>query len=289
MSSPIYGRPTGPLRVVSEKPEVNGWRIVCCGWCSGQIAARHVRPSSVASQMEAVTNSAHRARALKGRPHNNGANASEVRAGTRAAMGVELVPATMAGVLSALKAGKAAVYNHEYGALPAYLRNQSGSFGHSAALCYYRRSAGVDYVGWYDPLAAQGSQGIWAKWSDLLKAAWSGEQHSVTRLGAPAPPVPPDPEPEPPVPPDPEPEPPIPPVEPPIPPVEPPVPQLPAARLWPVPSPSWGLVSWPAPMPAHPPVPSGSWWELTSWQPDPWGAVWNSDAWSAGAWSSGRW
>jgi hypothetical protein len=252
MASAPYGRCTGPLRVVSEKPEVNGWRIVCCGYCSGQMAARHVKPASVASQMEAAKWSAHRARALKGRPHNNGSNATEVRDGTYAAMSVRLVAASMSGVLTALKAGKAAVYNHEYGALPAYLRHQSGSFGHSSALCYYKRSSGVDYVGWFDPLAAQGTTGIWAKWSDLQAAAWGGSAHSVTVLGAPQPPTPqppqPQPEPEPPQPePEPEPEPPLPDPEPPTEPEpepEPPSPQLPEAGPWPDPSPSWGLVAW---------------------------------------------
>jgi hypothetical protein len=287
MGSAPYGRPTGPLRVVSEKPEVSGWGIVCCGYCSGQIAARHVDPAGVATQMEASTRSAHKSRALKGRPHNAGSNAGEVRAGTLAAMGVELVAASTAGVLAALKAGKAAVLNHEYGALPAYLRNQSGSFGHSAALCYYRRSSGVDYVGWFDPLAAQGSQGVWAKWSDLTPAAWGGTQHSVTRKGAPAPPVEP---PIPPIPPDPPipPEPPIPPVEPPIPPVEPPVPIRPPAGSWPAPGPSWGLVSWPAPAAGAAPAPASSWWDLSSWQPAD-ASAWELAPWETAAWSSGRW
>jgi hypothetical protein len=288
MSSALYGRPDGPLRVVSEKPEVNGWRIVCCGYCSGQMAARHVKPGTVSTQMESATQSAHRARALKGRPHNNGANATEVREGTYNAMGVRMVAASMSGVLSALKAGRAAVYNHEYGALPAYLRNQSGSFGHSAALCYYKRSGGVDYVGWYDPLAAQGSQGIWAKWSDLQRAAWGGSAHSVTTAGAPQPPtvpVPPDPLPEP-----------LPPVEPPTdpqPPDPPPSVNLPPARVWVLPSPLWGLVAWPAlpiviPGPAPAPATVTSWWCRTEWQPSG-QSLWGGSPWQLAVWSRGRW
>lgn len=286
MASAPYGRCTGALRVVSEKPEVNGWGIVCCGYCSGQMAARLVKPATVSTQMESATLSAHRARALKGRKHNAGSNATEVREGTYNAMGVRLVAASMSGVLTALKAGRAAVYNHEYGALPSYLRHQSGSFGHSACLCYYRRSSGVDYVGWFDPLAAQGSQGIWAKWSDLQGAAWGGSAHSVTTAGAPAPPQPQPPEPEP-----------LPPVEPPtdpIPPDPPPSASLPPAWLWMPPSPSWGLVAWRAapvpPVPAPVPVTVTSWWgnPHTEWQPSG-QSCWGGSPWQVAVWSRGRW
>lgn len=286
MGSPLYGWTPGPLRVTSEKPEVRGYAIVCCGFASGQMAARHVKPD-LPVQMEETRLSAHRARALRGRPHNNGANAAEVRAGTWDAMGVRLTAASLSGVLAALKAGKAAVYCHEYGLLPAYLRHQSGTFGHSAALCYYRRTAGVDYVGWFDPLAAQGSRGLWARWSDLGRAAWGGAQHSVTSSGAPvAPgPVPPGPTPPDPVPPQP-------PVEPPtdpIPPVVAPDPTpLPYAALWPGESGAWGRVAWPAPPPPPPAPPPRSWWGRSPWQPAP-GASWGAAVWGPARWSSGRW
>lgn len=297
MASAIYGYTTGPLRVTSEKPEVNGWGIVCCGYCSGQMAARLVRPE-LQTQMEAATLSAHRSRALRGRPHNNGANVTEVRDGTYNAMGVRLVAATMAQVLVALKAGKAACYQHEYGLVPSYLRHQSGTFGHSACLCYYRRTSGVDYVGWFDPLAAQGSKGLWAKWSDLQRAAWGGSQQTITTRGAPAPPAPNPEPPKPPVVEPPSPKPPgpsVPPWEPPtdpIPPVVVPEPGWrPPARVWPSYADRWGAVSWPAPPPPPPApwpdYPDSSWWDLTRWE-GPY-APWSSSDWGAGAWSSGRW
>jgi hypothetical protein len=251
------------LRVVSEKPEVNGWAIVCCGWCSGQMAARFVRPS-VASQMEAATLSAHRSRALKGRPHNAGANAGEVRAGTLAAMSVELLAADMTAVRAALKAGKAAVYNHEYGLIPTYMRHQSGSFGHSACLAYWTDANG-GMAGWFDPLAAQGSQGLWAKWSDLTKAAWGGSQHSITKLREyvpptqPKPPEPKPPEPKPPEPPEPK------PPEPPKPPTGAPCQPLPpeaVAGAWGAVA-GWCAVRW---APYEPPPPP----KVYRWGEVPW-------------------
>jgi hypothetical protein len=110
-------------------------------------------------------------------------------------MGVEMVSADMAGVKAALKAGKGAVYNHEYGVLPSYMRNQSGSFGHSACLAYWTDENG-GMAGWYDPLAGQGSKGMWVKWSDLTGAAWGGSAHSVSKKAAPDDTPPPPPEPD---------------------------------------------------------------------------------------------
>lgn len=171
-----YGKVTGlypDLTVVSERGESP---MVCCGWCSAQMACRCAK-AGVTAQM---TNEAHAMRKASGRPHPAGARASELRAGALKAVGVGLTSVKVANILTRLEKGFAVVINMDYAKLPGYLKVQSNSFGHSATLFGYRKSGLTKYVGFYDPLWSQGTRGAWAKWSDIKPALWSDGNHSTT-------------------------------------------------------------------------------------------------------------
>src|SRR4029077_18720202 len=168
-----YGRVAGldpPLAVITETGETP-W--VCCGYCSAHMAAWTVEPDLSTSMFD----EAHAIRAAAGRSHNAGANASELRNGARAALGVSLEALAVSEIRGQLGAGLAVVASLDYADLPDYLKVQGGDFGHSVTLYGYRDD---DLVGYFDPLWPQGSAGAWARWDDLAPALWSDGNHSTT-------------------------------------------------------------------------------------------------------------
>ena len=197
-----HGKVTGQvpdLRVITETTE-SPW--VCCGYCSAAMASW----TAVKGLAPKLNGTAHPIRSQGGRPHDNGSRASELRDGAKRAHGVELDALAVDEIRDVLRDGFAVVVNLDYDQLPGYLRNQSGSFGHSCTLQGIRD--GGDLVGFFDPLWPQDARGAWARWDDIRDALWGDGEHSgtTTRWGDPDPgPGPPDPEPPDPEPPDPEP------------------------------------------------------------------------------------
>lgn len=175
-----YGKVTGlapDLRVITETGESP---YVCCGYCAAHMAAWTAREGLTTSMF----NEAHDIRDGGGRPHDAGSNASELRHGAAAALGVTLEAIAVNEIPDRLGSGFAVAASLQYGDLPDYLRIQSNDFGHGVCLYGYRGSD--DCVGYFDPLWPGGSQGAWAKWADVKRALWSDGNHSatVTRWGA---------------------------------------------------------------------------------------------------------
>jgi len=175
-----YGKVSGllpDLTVVSERSESP---MVCCGYCSAQMAALTARPG-LSTLMK---NEAHEMRDKGGRPHNHGNTASELRAGASKALGVTLQDVAIANIPARLRAGYAVTVGIQYGDLPAYLKVQTNDFGH--AICLFGWQEANDRVGMFDPLWTQGARGAWVPWSTITKAMWPNKNHSTTvvRLSA---------------------------------------------------------------------------------------------------------
>jgi hypothetical protein len=172
-SYPFGTVPASVATVVSERFERP---MVDCGYCSTQFAARTARAGVSANGKS----EGHRIRALGGRAHWAGSNASEQRAGAKSALGVNFVAITKAAVLARVKQGFAVTISLQYIRLPGYLKVQTNDFGHCAALFAHRVENGVDYIGYFDPLYEQGSQGTWTKWADIDQALWDGGHNTTT-------------------------------------------------------------------------------------------------------------
>jgi hypothetical protein len=171
-----YGRvPSSIATVISERFERP---MVDCGYCSGQMVCRSAR-AGIGTDGR---NEGHRIRARGGRPHWAGNTSSELRKGTMDAFGVNLLGISTAAVLPRVKQGYAVAVSLTYAKLPGYLKIQANDFGHCVMLKGHRSADGVDYVGYFDPLYDQGSQGTWAKWTDVAAALWStGHSTSTTK------------------------------------------------------------------------------------------------------------
>jgi len=185
-----YGKVTGQDPALSVITETTESPYVCCGYCSAGMAVWTARSGITHS----MSGAAHPIRSQGGRPHDNGSRASELREGAWEAFGVELEPLAVAEIPERLRAGYAVVVNLDYADLPAFLRVQSGSFGHSCTLYGWREDG--DYVGFYDPLWPEGAAGAWAPWSQVKPALWADGEHSGTVTSWTKEP-PPEPEPEP--------------------------------------------------------------------------------------------
>jgi hypothetical protein len=186
-----YGKVTTVAgTVVSERFERP---MVDCGYCSTQFAARTARAGvSTNGKSEG-----HRIRALGGRAHWAGSNASEQRIGAKKALAVDFVAITKGAVLNRVLQGFAVTVALQYIKLPGYLKVQTNDFGHCSTLYAARKVDGVQYIGYFDPLYEQGSSGTWTKWADIDQALWDGG-HNTTVVRY----VPPTPTPTPPTEPD---------------------------------------------------------------------------------------
>ena len=171
--SPLYkyGKVGGSLRIVSETGETP---YVCCGYCSAHMACMTAKTGLSDSMRE----EAHEIRSTGGRPHNSGSNPTELRNGAKNALGITLSAVAVDEIPDRLRAGYSCTVSLQYGALPDYLKVQNGDFGHSVTL--YRWREDEEYVGFFDPLWPQGSDGSWAKWSDVRRAMWADGNHSTT-------------------------------------------------------------------------------------------------------------
>jgi len=166
-----YGKvPSSVGTVISERFETP---MVCCGYCSTHFAMRAAKAGfSSNGKLEG-----HKVRSSGGRAHNAGSNAGEERLGAKRAYGVVLTGITTGAVLARVKAGYAVTIAISYAKLPGYLKVQSNDFGHKVTLKGYRSGG---YVGFFDPLYSQGSQGTWAKWTDIDQALWSSGHNTTT-------------------------------------------------------------------------------------------------------------
>jgi hypothetical protein len=179
-----YGKvPTDIGIVVTEKVEKP---LVCCGYASAQMVARTAR-AGVGTNLKTE---GHRIRSLGGRAHWNGSNAGELRVGLKKALSVTVTGITKAAVLARVKQGFGVTISIQYIKLPAYLKVQTNDFGHSQMLRGYRSEGGYDYVGVFDPLWDQGSQGTWARWVDIDQALWDGGHNTATTKYVPPKPPP---------------------------------------------------------------------------------------------------
>lgn len=170
-----YGKvPSSIGTVISERFETP---MVCCGYCSTQFAARAAR-SGISSNGKVE---GHAVRKAGGRAHNAGSNAGEERAGAKKALSVTLTGITQAAVLARLKSGFVVTVSLRYQKLPGYLKVQSNDFGHKVALKGVRMGSDKrHYVGFFDPLYAQGSQGTWARWIDITDAIYDSGHNTTT-------------------------------------------------------------------------------------------------------------
>lgn len=160
--------------------------MVDCGYCSTQFATRTAR-AGVSSNGKSE---GHRIRALGGRAHWAGSNASEQRVGAKKALNVDMTAIRKTAVEARVKQGFAVTISLQYIRLPSYLKVQTNDFGHCAVLFGHRVENGVTYIGYFDPLYAQGSQGTWTKWADIDQALWdSGHNTTVKKYVPPTPPV----------------------------------------------------------------------------------------------------
>jgi hypothetical protein len=169
-----YGKvPIAIATVVSERFERP---MVDCGYCSGQMLARSARGGvSNEGRVEG-----HKIRAKGGRAHWAGNTATELRRGLELALDVPTLGIARSSVLARVRAGYAVAVSLTYAKLPAYLKVQLNDFGHCVMLKAFRLEDGEVFVGYFDPLYEQGTQGTWAKWSDLEPALWSGGHTTTT-------------------------------------------------------------------------------------------------------------
>jgi hypothetical protein len=171
-----YGKvPSSLGLVVSERFERP---MVDCGYCSGQMLARTVKAGvSNEGRVEG-----HIIRSKGGRAHWAGNTASELRLGLTRGLSVPTMGVTKAGILSRLREGYAVAVSLQYAKLPSYLKVQVNDFGHCVLLRGHRAEGSTIFVGYFDPLFEQSTQGTWAKFSDLAAALWdSGHTSSVTK------------------------------------------------------------------------------------------------------------
>ena len=184
-----YGKgPASWATVITESFERP---MVDCGYCSTQFASRTARAGISANGKS----EGHRIRALGGRAHWAGSNASEQRVGAKKALAVDFVAITKAAVVARVKQGFAVTVALQYIKLPSYLKVQTNDFGHCSTLYGARTEGGVVYLGYFDPLYAQGSQGTWTKWADIDQALWDGGHNTtVKKFVAPTPPKPSEPD-----------------------------------------------------------------------------------------------
>jgi hypothetical protein len=180
-----YGKvPASKGTVVSERFERP---MVDCGYCSTQFAARTAR----AGVGGVGKTEGHRIRAQGGRAHWAGSNASEQRNGVKRALNVDMTAIRKSAVLARVKQGFAVTISLTYIRLPSYLKVQANDFGHCVPLFGHRTENGVDYVGYFDPLYEQGSQGTWARWTDIDQSLWdAGHNTTVVKYVPPTPPTP---------------------------------------------------------------------------------------------------
>jgi hypothetical protein len=174
-SYPYAKVPRSKGTVISERFESP---FVCCGYCSTQFACATAKSGiSRNGRIEG-----HKVRALGGRKHNAGSNAGEERAGAKKALNVTLLGIKESAVLARLKAGFAVTVTVQYTKLPSYLKVQSNDFVHKVTLYGHRIAErdGRSYVGFFDPLYEQGSQGTWAKWIDLKDAMFDTGHNTTT-------------------------------------------------------------------------------------------------------------
>jgi hypothetical protein len=183
-----YGK--GPASILTVTTETRERPYVCCGYSSAQMAARTAKAGVSAD----LNNEGHRIRNHGGRPHNAGSNATELRNGLQRALSVDVDEVSKGSIMGRLRAGYAVVASLSYGPLPEYLKVQGGDFGHSVCLRGYRKDGSTEYIGYFDPLWPQGSQGAWTKWSDIDQALWSsGHNTTKVKYVPPTPPVTPPP------------------------------------------------------------------------------------------------
>jgi hypothetical protein len=170
-----YGKVTGlvpDLTVTSERSESP---MVCCGYCSAQMAARTAK----AGVSALMTNEAHAIRRAGGRPHNNGNRAGELIIGAKEALNVTLRSVAIDDIPQRLKDGFAVVAGVQYADLADWLKVQTNDFGH--AVCLFGWQAG-DQAGFFDPLWTQGARGAWTPWSTIKRALWPNGNHSTTTV-----------------------------------------------------------------------------------------------------------
>lgn len=169
-----YGKvPSKYGTVISERFERP---MVCCGYCSAHFACATAK----AGLSRNGKTEGHRIRAKGGRAHNAGSNSGEWVKGAKLGLNVTLQGITEAAVLARLKAGFAVTVTIRYAKLPAYLKVQTNDFGHAVTLYRHRVSGTTSYVGVFDPLWTQGSQGTWAKFSHLRDAMYSNGHVTTT-------------------------------------------------------------------------------------------------------------
>ncbi len=172
-----YGQVTGlfpDLRIVSERAEPSGNRMVCCGYCSAQMAMLTAKKGLTTL----MANEAHSMRRQAGRAHNAGSNAAELRNGASKVSAIKLVSISKADIPERLRKGFAVVLSISYAKLPSYLKVQTNDFGHSVALFGFKEDG--DHVGFFDPLWTQGARGAWAPWSHITPSLWPDGSHSTT-------------------------------------------------------------------------------------------------------------
>jgi hypothetical protein len=127
----------------------------------------------------------HRIRAAGGRAHWAGNTATELQRGLLGALGVATLGVTRAGALVRIRAGYAVAVSLTYAQLPDYLKVQANDFGHCILLKGHRVDGANVLVGVFDPLWEQGSQGAWAKWTDVGPALWdTGHTSSTVKYSA---------------------------------------------------------------------------------------------------------
>jgi len=171
-----YGKVTGTypaLKVISERSESP---MVCCGYCSAHMASSTAK----AGLSTLMKNEAHAIRKAGGRPHNHGNTASELRAGTKSALGVTLLSVAIADIPDRLRKGFAVTAGCQYGKLPGYLKVQTNDFGH--AVCLFGWDEANDRAGFFDPLWTQGASGAWVPWTTVKNALWANGNHSTTTV-----------------------------------------------------------------------------------------------------------
>jgi hypothetical protein len=162
--------------VISERFEAP---MVCCGYCSTQFAARAAK-SGISSNGKVE---GHAIRKAGGRAHNAGSNAGEERTGAKKALSLTLTGINKSAILARVKAGYTVTVSVRYQKLPSYLKVQSNDFGHKISLKSFRMGKdGRHYLGFFDPLYQQGSQGTWAKWIDIRDAIYdTGHNTTITK------------------------------------------------------------------------------------------------------------
>ncbi len=155
------------FRFLTER-EPGPW--ICCAPVSGAMVAGYAVGSRVTLEV------AHRIRTAAGKRHAGGMKPSELRAGVKAALGLQLhlVDRDERAIAELLRAGWALALPLTYGGLPRILRRWSPDFteGHMGVLAGLE--PGSDRWGWWDPLAPAGWRGEYVDPDAMMGAAWDG-------------------------------------------------------------------------------------------------------------------